>query len=32
MTTPTIALTEYLHKLGLDEDRDFLQESVRVMS
>jgi putative transposase len=32
MTTPTIALTEYLHKLGVDEDKDFLQESVRVMS
>jgi putative transposase len=31
MTTQTIALTEYLHKLGLDEDKDFLQESVRVM-
>ena len=32
MTTPTIALTEYLHKLGLDQDKDFLQESVRMMS
>lgn len=32
MTTPTIALTEYLHKLGLDGNKDFLQESVRIMS
>ncbi len=32
MTTPTIALTEYLHNLGLDEDQDFLKESVRIMS
>jgi transposase-like protein len=32
MTTPTIALTEYLHKLGLDQDKDFLHESVRLMS
>ncbi|MFZ3079947.1 MAG: IS256 family transposase [Bellilinea sp.] len=32
MTTATIALTEYLHKLGMDQDQDFLQESVRVMS
>ncbi len=32
MTTPTIALTEYLHKLGLEQDKDFLQESVRLMS
>ena len=32
MITLTIALTEYLHKLGLDDDKDFLQESVRVMS
>jgi putative transposase len=32
MTNPTIALTEYLHNLGLDDDKDFLQESVRVMS
>jgi transposase-like protein len=32
MTTATIALTEYLRKLGMDQDQDFLQESVRVMS
>lgn len=32
MTTATIALTEYLHKLGVDQDKDFLQESVRIMS
>ena len=32
MTTPTIALAEYLHKLGVDQDKDFLQESVRIMS
>jgi hypothetical protein len=32
MTTPTLALMEYLRKLGLDGDKDFLQESVRVMS
>jgi hypothetical protein len=31
MTTPTTALTESLCKLGLDEDKDFLQESVRIM-
>jgi transposase-like protein len=32
MTTATIALTEYLRKLGMDQDQDFLQESVRLMS
>lgn len=32
MTTATIALQEYLRKLGMDQDPDFLQESVRVMS
>lgn len=32
MTTATIAFQEYLRKLGLDQDKDFLQESVRVMS
>lgn len=32
MTNATIALTEYLRKLGLDQDKDFLQESVRKMS
>lgn len=32
MTTATIALQEYLHKIGMDQDKDFLQESVRVMS
>jgi len=32
MTEATIALREYLRKLGLAEDKDFLQESVRVMS
>jgi hypothetical protein len=32
MTTPTLALMEYLRKLGLDGDKDFLEESVRVMS
>ena len=32
MTEATIALREYLHKLGLEEDQDFLRESVRVMS
>jgi len=32
MTNPTIALTEYLHKLGVAQDKDFLQESVRMMS
>ena len=32
MTTPTIAFQEYLRKLGLDQDKDFLQESVRIMS
>jgi transposase-like protein len=32
MTTPTIAFQEYLRKLGLDQDKDFLQESIRLMS
>lgn len=32
MTTATIALQEYLRKLGMEQDKDFLQESVRVMS
>ena len=32
MTKPTIALLEYLHKMGMDQDKDFLKESVRVMS
>ncbi len=32
MTNVTIALQEYLRKLGVDQDKDFLQESVRIMS
>jgi hypothetical protein len=32
MTDPTIALTEYLRKLGVAQDQDFLRESVRLMS
>ena len=32
MTNVTIALQEYLRKLGMDQDKDFLQESVRIMS
>lgn len=32
MTNATIALQEYLRKLGMDQDKDFLQESVRIMS
>jgi putative transposase len=32
MTTATITLQEYLRKLGMDQDKDFLQESVRTMS
>ncbi len=32
MTEATIALRDYLHKLGLEEDPDFLRESVRWMS
>ena len=32
MTDPTIALLEYLRKIGLDQDKDFLQESIRLMS
>jgi hypothetical protein len=32
MTNLTIALTEYLRKIGRDQDKDFLAESVRVMS
>lgn len=32
MTTATIALHEYLRNNGMEQDKDFLQESVRVMS
>jgi putative transposase len=32
MTNPTIALVEYLRKMGMDQDKDFLAENVRVMS
>ena len=32
MTNPTIALLEYLRKMGMDQDKDFLAESVRIMS
>lgn len=32
MTNPTIALSEYLHKLGMEQDKDFLQVSIRIMS
>jgi putative transposase len=32
MTDPTIALLEYLRKIGLDQDKDFLHESIRLMS
>jgi len=32
MTDPTIALTEYLRKLGVEQGQDFLRESVRLMS
>lgn len=32
MTNPTIALLEYLRKIGMEEDKDFLAESVRVLS
>jgi putative transposase len=32
MTDATIALTEYLRKLGVEQDQDFLRESVRLMS
>jgi len=32
MTDQTIALIEYLRKLGVEADTDFLRESVRVMS
>lgn len=32
MTNVTIALQEYLRKLGMDQDKDFLHESVRIMS
>lgn len=32
MTNATIALQEYLRKLGMDQDKNFLQESVRIMS
>jgi len=29
---PTMALMDYLRKMGMDEDRDFLREAVRVMT
>jgi len=32
MTKITIALQDYLRKMGMDQDKDFLKESVRVMS
>jgi hypothetical protein len=32
MTEPTIALQEYLRKMGISEDKDFLKESIQVMS
>lgn len=32
MTNPTIALVENLRKIGMDQDKDFLAETVRVMS
>jgi len=32
MTEPTIALQEYLRKMGIDGDKDFLRESIQVMS
>ena len=32
MTNPTIALVEFLRKIGMHQDKDFLAESVRVMS
>lgn len=32
MTNPTITLLEYLRKMGIDKDKDFLRESVRVIS
>jgi hypothetical protein len=32
MTNPTIALVEYLRKMVMDQDKDFLAESVKVMS
>ena len=32
MTNPTIALLEYMRKMGIEQDKDFLAESVRVLS
>jgi putative transposase len=32
MTEPTIALQEYLRKMGISEDKEFLRESIQVMS
>jgi transposase-like protein len=32
MTNPTIALVEYLRKMGMHQDKDFLAASVRIMS
>jgi hypothetical protein len=32
ITSPTIALLKYLRKLGFDQDKEFLQESVPIMS
>jgi transposase-like protein len=29
MTNPTIALVEYLRKMGMDQDKDFLAENYR---
>jgi len=29
---PTMALMDYLRKMGMDEDQDFLREAVRVMT
>ncbi len=32
MAKATIAFLEYLCKMGMDQDKDFLQKSVRLMS
>jgi hypothetical protein len=32
MTNPTLALVEYLRKMEMDQDMDFLAVSVRVVS
>lgn len=32
MTDPNIALIEYISKIGMDNDADFLREGMRILS